>query len=182
MFLLRLTHRHLKCNKFAKFTKDLPTLCPRILLSGNLKDIEKLIAGNPKAYVALKVKLESIRENVVVIIASHSQPKGKKYSHPGGLLFTKFGSNQIALIDLAFPVMKKFGIDCPAMETLSIKDISLAIESTEKIIGWALSHHSMQCSEATLKESKFVISINSHGVNILQAIQNENRSVKKSLK
>jgi len=26
-------------------------------------------------------------------------------SHPGGLLFTKFGSNQTALLDLAFPVM-----------------------------------------------------------------------------
>ena len=25
-------------------------------------------------------------------------------SHPGGLLFTKFGSNQTALLDLAFPV------------------------------------------------------------------------------
>lgn len=26
-------------------------------------------------------------------------------SHPGGLLFTKFGSNQTALLDLAFPVL-----------------------------------------------------------------------------
>lgn len=26
-------------------------------------------------------------------------------THPGGLLFTKFGSNQTALLDLAFPVL-----------------------------------------------------------------------------
>ena len=26
-------------------------------------------------------------------------------SHPGGLLFTKFGGSQTALLDLAFPVM-----------------------------------------------------------------------------
>lgn len=32
--LIASTYIHLKCNKFAKFTSDLPTVCPRILLSG----------------------------------------------------------------------------------------------------------------------------------------------------
>ncbi|GER35222.1 AAA-type ATPase family protein [Striga asiatica] len=224
------------------------TECKNSPLILYLKDIEKSMAGNPEAYVALKVKLESIPENVVVI-ASHSQTDSRKEkSHPGGLLFTKFGSNQTALLDLAFPdnfsrlhdkgkdtpkilkqlsrlfpnkvtiqipqdeivlvdwkqqldrdietmkslsnigsirlVLKKIGIDCPDLETLSIKDLSLTNESAEKIIGWALSHHFMQCSEVTLKDSKLVISSESisHGLNILQAIQNESKSAKKSLK
>ncbi|GMP87716.1 hypothetical protein CsSME_00039971 [Camellia sinensis var. sinensis] len=32
--LITSTYIHLKCNKFAKYTSDLPTVCPRILLSG----------------------------------------------------------------------------------------------------------------------------------------------------
>ncbi|KAH6826899.1 AAA-type ATPase family protein [Perilla frutescens var. hirtella] len=73
---------------------------PLILL---LKDIEKSMVGNSEAYTAFKVKLESLPENMVVI-ASHTQSDSRKEkSHPGGLLFTKFGSNQTALLDLAFP-------------------------------------------------------------------------------
>lgn len=32
--LIASTYIHLKCNGFAKFASDLPTVCPRILLSG----------------------------------------------------------------------------------------------------------------------------------------------------
>ncbi|KAL7198933.1 hypothetical protein ACSBR2_021263 [Camellia fascicularis] len=68
-----------------------------------LKDTEKSVAGNPETYAAFKSKLECLPENVVVI-ASHTQMDNRKEkSHPGGLLFTKFGSNQTALLDLAFP-------------------------------------------------------------------------------
>ncbi|KAL0294152.1 UNVERIFIED_CONTAM: hypothetical protein Sradi_6901300, partial [Sesamum radiatum] len=68
-----------------------------------LKDIEKCLVGNPEAYAAFKIKLDTLPENVVVI-ASHTQTDSRKEkSHPGGLLFTKFGSNQTALLDLAFP-------------------------------------------------------------------------------
>ncbi|PHT80530.1 hypothetical protein T459_18582 [Capsicum annuum] len=68
-----------------------------------VKDIEKSMVGNPEAYAAFKIKLEHLPENVVVI-ASHTQTDNRKEkSHPGGLLFTKFGSNQTALLDLAFP-------------------------------------------------------------------------------
>ncbi|XP_047981035.1 uncharacterized protein LOC125222455 [Salvia hispanica] len=73
---------------------------PLILL---LKDVEKSMVGNSEAYAAFKVKLESLPENIVVI-ASHTQTDSRKEkSHSGGLLFTKFGSNQTALLDLAFP-------------------------------------------------------------------------------
>ncbi|KAL0371434.1 UNVERIFIED_CONTAM: Spastin [Sesamum angustifolium] len=161
-----------------------------------LKDIEKCLVGNPEAYAAFKIKLETLPENVVVI-ASHTQTDSRKEkSHPGGLLFTKFGSNQTALLDLAFPdeavlvdwkqkldrdtetlksqsnigsirsVLKRTGLDCPDLETLSIKDQALTNE------------------KASSQESKLVISSESisYGLNILQSIQNENKSVKKSLK
>ncbi|KAK1291136.1 Katanin p60 ATPase-containing subunit A1 [Acorus calamus] len=68
-----------------------------------MKDIEKCMAGNPDAYSILKSSLEVLPEGIVVI-GSHTQMDNRKEkSHPGGLLFTKFGSNQTALLDLAFP-------------------------------------------------------------------------------
>ncbi|KAJ4955587.1 hypothetical protein NE237_012370 [Protea cynaroides] len=68
-----------------------------------VKDIEKSMSGNPEAYSNFKSKLENLPENVVVI-GSHTQMDSRKEkSHPGGLLFTKFGSNQTALLDFAFP-------------------------------------------------------------------------------
>ncbi|KAK4376320.1 hypothetical protein RND71_006997 [Anisodus tanguticus] len=213
-----------------------------------VKDIEKIMVGNPEAYAAFKIKLEHLPENVVVI-ASHTQTDNRKEkSHPGGLLFTKFGSNQTALLDLAFPdnfgrlhdrsketpktmkqltrlfpnkvsiqlpqdeallsdwkqqlewdsetlksqsniasirnVLNRIGIDCPDPETLCIKDQALTSESVEKIIGWALSHHFMHKSESSVKAAKLVISSASisYGLNILQGIHNETKSLKKSLK
>ncbi|KAL9141831.1 hypothetical protein ABFS82_14G130800 [Erythranthe guttata] len=213
-----------------------------------LKDIEKSMAGNAEAYASFKVKLEQLPENVV-IIASHTQTDSRKEKpHHGGLLFTKFGGNQTALLDLSFPdnfgrlhdrskeipktqkqlsrlfpnkvtiqipqdeialvewkiqldrdieimksksniasilsVLNRIGLSCPDLDTLCIKDQALNSESVEKIVGWALSHHFMHFYEASPEESKFVISIESirYGLNILQGIQNENKSSKKSLK
>ncbi|XP_075075276.1 uncharacterized protein LOC107811247 [Nicotiana tabacum] len=68
-----------------------------------VKDIEKSMVGNPEAYAAFKVKLEHLPENVVVIASYTQTDNRKEKSHPGGLLFTKLGSNQTALLDLAFP-------------------------------------------------------------------------------
>ncbi|MBA0736500.1 hypothetical protein Gogos_010049 [Gossypium gossypioides] len=68
-----------------------------------VKDIEKSVAGNTDVYASLKSKVENLPANVVVI-GSHTQMDSRKEkSHPGGLLFTKFGVNQTALLDLAFP-------------------------------------------------------------------------------
>ncbi|WCJ36243.1 P-loop containing nucleoside triphosphate hydrolases superfamily protein [Euphorbia peplus] len=68
-----------------------------------MKDAEKSIAGNPDTCSTFKSRLEKLPDNVVAI-ASHTQSDNRKEkSHPGGLLFTKFGSNQTALLDLAFP-------------------------------------------------------------------------------
>ncbi|ESQ36643.1 hypothetical protein EUTSA_v10006579mg [Eutrema salsugineum] len=68
-----------------------------------LKDIEKSLAGNTDVYVTLKSKLENLPENIVVIASQTQLDSRKEKSHPGGFLFTKFGSNQTALLDLAFP-------------------------------------------------------------------------------
>ncbi|KAL0287746.1 UNVERIFIED_CONTAM: hypothetical protein Sradi_7117000, partial [Sesamum radiatum] len=54
-----------------------------------LKDIEKCLVGNPEAYAAFKIKLDTLPENVVVI-ASHTQTAERR-------------NNQTALLDLAFP-------------------------------------------------------------------------------
>ncbi|MFQ6665425.1 hypothetical protein Gotur_032155 [Gossypium turneri] len=213
-----------------------------------VKDIEKSMAGNTDVYTSLKSKLENLPANVVVI-GSHAQMDNRKEkSHPGSLLFTKFGANQTALLDLAFPdnfgrlhdrsketpktmkqvtrlfpnkvtiqlpqdeallldwkqqlerdsetlkaqsnivslrsVLNRSGLDCPDLESLSIKDQSLANESVEKVVGWALSHHFMHSSEALVKDAKLIISAESikYGLSILQGIQSESKSLKKSLK
>ncbi|XP_042414015.1 uncharacterized protein LOC122002771 isoform X1 [Zingiber officinale] len=68
-----------------------------------LKDVEKSISGVTDSYMTMKNKLELMPQGTL-IVGSHSQVDNRKEkSHPGGLLFTKFGSNQTALLDLAFP-------------------------------------------------------------------------------
>ncbi|XP_071716573.1 uncharacterized protein [Rutidosis leptorrhynchoides] len=81
-------------------------------------------------------------------------------------------------------VLKRVGLDCPNLDALFVKDQTLTNESAEKVIGWALSHHFMQSSEALIKDAKPVISNESleYGINILQGTQNENKSSKKTLK
>ncbi|PON72168.1 Spastin [Trema orientale] len=212
-----------------------------------MKDAEKSLVGNSDSYSSFKSRLEKLPDNVVVI-GSHTQTDNRKEkSHPGGLLFTKFGSNQTALLDLAFPdsfgrlhdrgkevpkatkhlsklfpnkvtihlpqdeallvswkqqldrdaetlkmkgnlnhlrtVLNRSGMECEGLETLCIKDQTLTNESAEKVVGWALSHHLMQNAEADA-DARLVLSGESiqYGIGILQAIQNESKSLKKSLK
>ncbi|KAF8394574.1 hypothetical protein HHK36_020787 [Tetracentron sinense] len=211
-----------------------------------VKDIEKSMVGNPEVYATFKSKLENLPENVVVI-GSHTQMDNRKEkSHPGSLLFTKFGSNQTALLDFAFSdnfgklhertkeiqktvkqlirlfpnkvtiqlpqdeallldwkqlldrdvetlkvqsnivsirsVLNRNGLECPDLETLSIKDQALASESVEKIVGWAFSYHFMNSTETSDEDAKLVISSERYGLNLLQDIQSETKSLKKSLK
>ncbi|CAI0424844.1 unnamed protein product [Linum tenue] len=213
-----------------------------------LKDIEKSVAGNQDAYTALKSKLENLPDRVIVIGSHAHMDSRKEKSQPGGLLFTKFGSNHTALLDFAFPdnlgrlhdksketpktmkqlsrlfpnkvtiqlpqeeallldwkqqldrdietlkaqaniitirsVLARVGLQCPDLESLCINDQALTTESVEKVVGWALSHHFMHCSEASLTDAKLAISTESinYGLSILHGIQNENKSLKKSLK
>ncbi|KAL6175031.1 hypothetical protein ACLB2K_051674 [Fragaria x ananassa] len=212
-----------------------------------MKDAEKSLVGNQDSYSTFRGRLDKLPDNVVVIGCHTHTDNRKEKSHPGGLLFTKFGSNQTALLDLAFPdsfgrlhergkevpkstklltklfpnkvtihmpqdeallvswkqhldrdtetlkmkgnlnhlraVLGRCGMECEGLDTLSIKDQTLTNESSEKVVGWALSHHLMQNPEAD-PETKVVLSAESiqYGLGILQSIQNENKSLKKSLK
>ncbi|KAG0450733.1 hypothetical protein HPP92_026589 [Vanilla planifolia] len=66
-----------------------------------IKEIEKSL-GVTDSSSSWKGKLESLPAGIL-IIGSHIQTDNRKEkSHPGGLLFTKFGSNQTALLDFAF--------------------------------------------------------------------------------
>ncbi|XP_031260472.1 fidgetin-like [Pistacia vera] len=80
-------------------------------------------------------------------------------------------------------VLSRSGMECEGFETLCIKDQSLTNESAEKVVGWALSHHLMQNPEAD-PDARLVLSCESiqYGIEILHAIQNESKSLKKSLK
>ncbi|KAJ4968151.1 hypothetical protein NE237_014852 [Protea cynaroides] len=81
-------------------------------------------------------------------------------------------------------VLNQNGLECPDLETICIKDRALTSENVEKIVGWALSHHLMHSTEALTKDSKLLISSESirYGLNILQGILNESKSLKKSFK
>ncbi|WCJ21355.1 P-loop containing nucleoside triphosphate hydrolases superfamily protein [Euphorbia peplus] len=81
-------------------------------------------------------------------------------------------------------VLTRVGLRCPDLDSLSIKDQALTTESVEKIVGWALSNHFMHSSEASAKDPNLVISTQSikYGLDILQGVQSENKSLKKSLK
>ncbi|XWS37125.1 hypothetical protein CRYUN_Cryun19dG0016600 [Craigia yunnanensis] len=212
-----------------------------------MKDAEKSLAGNTDSYPTFKSRLEKLPDNVIVIGSHTHTDIRKEKSHPGGLLFTKFGGSQTALLDLAFPdsfgrlhdrgkevpkatkfltklfpnkvtihmpqdeallaswkhqldrdaetlkmkgnlnhlrtVLGRSGMECEGLESLCIKDQTLTNESAEKVVGWALSHHLMQNPEADA-DLRLVLSCESiqYGIGILQAIQNESKSLKKSFK
>ncbi|XP_022738971.1 uncharacterized protein LOC111291460 isoform X5 [Durio zibethinus] len=208
-----------------------------------MKDAEKSLAGNTDSYSTFKSRLEQLPDNVIVICSHTHTDNRKEKSHPGGLLFTKFGGSQTALLDLAFPdsfgrlhdrgkevpkatkfltklfpnkvtihmpqdeallaswkqqldrdaetlkmkgnlnllqtVLGRSGMECEGLETLCIKDQTLANESAEKVVGWALSNHLMQNPEADA-DSRLVLSCESiqYGIGILQAVQNESKCLK----
>ncbi|KAJ8536598.1 hypothetical protein K7X08_034999 [Anisodus acutangulus] len=212
-----------------------------------MKDAEKSMAGSSESYSTFKSRLEKLPANIVVIGSHAHTDNRKEKSHPGGLLFTKFGSNQTALLDLAFPdsfgklhdrgkevtkttklltklfpnkvtihmpqdeallsawkqqldrdadtlkmkgnlnslrtVLNRNGLDCDGLDTLCIKDQTFSVESAEKVVGWALSHHLMQNAAAD-PDMRLVLSPVSiqYGLEILQAMQNESKCLKKSLK
>ncbi|KAL8226518.1 hypothetical protein R6Q57_016350 [Mikania cordata] len=80
-------------------------------------------------------------------------------------------------------VLNRSGLECEALETLCIKDQLLTNEGAEKVVGWALSLHLMQHAQVN-PDARLVLSNESiqYGIEILLAIQNESKSLKKSLK
>ncbi|KAK9072368.1 hypothetical protein SSX86_008802 [Deinandra increscens subsp. villosa] len=80
-------------------------------------------------------------------------------------------------------VLNRTGLECNGLETLCIKDQLLTNEGAEKVVGWALSHHLMQHAQAD-PDARLGLSNESiqYGIDILHSIQNESKSLKKSLK
>ena len=100
---LLLSFSHIFTTGFTRATTSVPIRnkgSPLILF---VKDIEKSMAGNTNAYTSLKSKVENLPSNVVVIGFHTQMDNCKEKSHLGGLLSTKFGANQTALLYLAFP-------------------------------------------------------------------------------
>ncbi|XP_057776605.1 uncharacterized protein LOC130995363 isoform X2 [Salvia miltiorrhiza] len=87
-------------------------------------------------------------------------------------------------IALFHSVLSRTSLVCPDLETLCIKDQALSGENVERAIGWAVTHHYMHYTLPKFIDKKMVISSASikYGLDILQGIQDENKSLKKSLK
>lgn len=213
-----------------------------------VKDVEKAVIGNFEYHAAFKSKLEKLDGGLIVIGSHTLSDNRKEKSHPGGLVFTKFGNNQTTLLDLAFPdnfgrlherskempkaskmlsklfpnkvslqapqdeglltdwkrhlerdvetlkskanmvqlqsVLTRNNVEVDGLSNVFIKDQALTNETAERIVGWAISDHLMSCQEPVFQNSKLVLSTESlvHGLSILQAVQNESRSLKKTLK
>ncbi|XP_038980506.1 uncharacterized protein LOC103715277 isoform X2 [Phoenix dactylifera] len=81
--------------------------------------------------------------------------------------------------------LDRIGLECSDLETVCVKDQTLTNESVDKIVGFALSHHlKNNTTVASAKDTKPVLSSESikHGLNMLQSIQSDAKSTKKSLK
>lgn len=82
--------------------------------------------------------------------------------------------------------LSRNGIECNDIEELFIKDQSLSNESVDKIVGYAVSYHlkNNKVETSNSKDAKLVLTSESlrHGLNMLQSMQSDNKSSKKSLK
>ncbi|KAJ4805261.1 P-loop containing nucleoside triphosphate hydrolases superfamily protein [Rhynchospora pubera] len=82
--------------------------------------------------------------------------------------------------------LNKCGMDCNDLEELSIKDQSLTNENVDKMVGFALSHYlkEKRIDLPASKDSKVILPSESlkYGLKMLQSMQNDAKSSKKSLK
>ncbi|CAN6373382.1 unnamed protein product [Urochloa humidicola] len=82
--------------------------------------------------------------------------------------------------------LNRNGIECNDLEELFIKDQSLSNENVDKIVGYAVSYHLKhnKVETSNSKDAKLVLTSESlkHGLSMLQSVQSDNKSSKKSLK
>ncbi|KAG8090449.1 hypothetical protein GUJ93_ZPchr0011g28675 [Zizania palustris] len=80
--------------------------------------------------------------------------------------------------------LNRNGIECSDLEELFIKDQSLTNENVDKLVGYAVSYHLKHNKVEISKNGKLVLTNGSlkHGLNMLQSMQSDNKSSKKSLK
>ncbi|KAM3374572.1 ATPase family 2 protein-like [Capsicum galapagoense] len=131
-----------------------------------------------------------IEKDNIVIIGSHIHSDDhKEESQPKGSLFTKLGS---ILYELAFPdsfgKMQDKGKQVASTNKFLTKLFPNKVviympQRAEKVVGWALSHHLMRNTQADV-DMRLVLSPVSiqYGLELLQAKQNDTKSLKKSLK
>ncbi|PHT46317.1 hypothetical protein CQW23_15475 [Capsicum baccatum] len=159
-----------------------------------MKDAEKTTAGNSVSYSMYKSWLEKIPDNIV-IIGSHihsddhkeedsfgkMQDQGKKVARTNKFL-TKLFPNKVVIYmpqDEALLSTWKQQLDQDA-KTLTVKENFNCLKT---VVGWALSHHLMRNTQADV-DMRLVLSPVSiqYGLELLQAKQNDTKSLKKSLK
>ncbi|XP_072966578.1 uncharacterized protein [Typha angustifolia] len=81
--------------------------------------------------------------------------------------------------------LNRNALDCNDLELISVKDQTLTNENVDRIVGFALSHHLKDNKiEESMKDGKLVLSNESikHGLHMLQSMQSDTKSSKKSLK
>ncbi|WOL18576.1 hypothetical protein Cni_G27373 [Canna indica] len=82
--------------------------------------------------------------------------------------------------------LNRCGLGCNDLETILIKDQALTNENVDKVVGFALSYHlkHSKTDQILTKDEKLILSSESltHGLSMLQCFQNDNKSLKKSLK
>ncbi|CAO2145006.1 unnamed protein product [Urochloa humidicola] len=82
--------------------------------------------------------------------------------------------------------LSRNGIECNDLEELFIKDQSLSNENVDKIVGYAVSYHLKhnKVETSNSKDAKLILTSESlkHGLSMLQSVQSDNKSSKKSLK
>ncbi|KAG5046145.1 hypothetical protein JHK86_015551 [Glycine max] len=173
-----------------------------------MKDAEKSIVGNGDPF-SFKSRLENLPDNVVVIGSHTHTDSRKEKSHPGGLLFTKFGSNQTALLDLAFPDsfgrLHDRGKEAPkpnkTLTKLFPNKVTIHMPQDEALLASWKQQLDRDVETLKIKENLhnlrtclclYMFScflgllglgiIIQYGVGILHATQNESKILKKSLK
>ncbi|GBG64633.1 hypothetical protein CBR_g45688 [Chara braunii] len=81
-------------------------------------------------------------------------------------------------------VLSRSNVDCDSMASINIRDQVLSTETAEKVVGWAASHYLMNVPEPVLRNERLVITAESleHGLKMLQSIQSDSGTLKRSLK
>uniref|UniRef100_A0A3Q7GZ58 AAA+ ATPase domain-containing protein n=1 Tax=Solanum lycopersicum TaxID=4081 RepID=A0A3Q7GZ58_SOLLC len=79
-------------------------------------------------------------------------------------------------------VLSRNGLKCNGLQTLCITDRNFSVESAEKVVGWALSHHLMQNKSVDPDEALVLSPVSiQYGLKVLLN-QNDTKSLKKSVK
>ncbi|PHU15573.1 hypothetical protein BC332_16778 [Capsicum chinense] len=181
--LIATSYLHLKHNEQVRYINELPAVNPRILLSGP--------AGS-EIYQEILVKvLAHFYGAKLLIFDSEAFRLSVKDAEPmeGSEASSSLTAND-SISSLAGPSQNTIfmtSVDCPLVIESDLLVLLLHLtrlpSGAEKVVGWALSHHLMRNTQADV-DMRLVLSPVSiqYGLELLQAKQNDTKSLKKSLK